>query len=907
MKKLITILLLLITTVSFAQTYSNTGTANLQRAPTAKGYIYRNNMGALGNVQWYTQHQIDSLFTINGVNIYNTDGVITGNRLVNFGNHSLDFYSQKAGFTDLNFQPHSILATVTDSVTNDNLILTAANNIGGVINYNSTGTSGAELQVDGGTVSGQQYRAVVSVFSNNKEKSIILGQNTKGIAVKDSLNGLGLQGTRLFNYAIANGKTYIQKHPLDSVSKAKADSVKGTLSGVYVPTTRTLNNGLGIKPIGDLSVNRTITVDTTEIATKQLIRSVYSGDSYSDTNTGHVPAGDANNWPNQIINISPDIANSYQINAARSGTNSGQLLQIWATDIYPHRPVNRFEKVYLFVLTGSNDAAATPFVPVDTVVAHFASIYAMGKAAGFTVVAFTVPRTGIVQRDTNIVKYNAKLLSTVGLQYDYLVRPDMLLPDPTDTTYYKSDQLHWTTAGSLVIAQGITDVLKGQNNISPIKNGVYASTNSDNPVIGSTRGQLVVGDSWGAKNSVFTFKGRGGGLPATSGATPGGGIIGRFNDQSDMVGDMYGNLANGLYLQVTNRTDQSIHYPLNLQYNGGATNLGGAVSITPLSTNGIVKTTGSTGTLAIATAGTDYQAPLVSGVNIKTINSTSLLGSSNILLQTPLTAGVDYLTPSTAASTYMPFTGGSFTGNVLMTHPSTATNNYIGWFTGGVFKWAFGTSITATTDDFIFRNVNTSQNTLTLNTSTDAATFIGTLSASLPAYSSGTNLPVIYNSTNNRFETNANLALGSGATGVTQSINDQTSKLATTAFVWYNAGNIVAAPDITATTAATVISSYTPASNGSFRIGGYLNINSVTSDVAYFYVTYTDIHSTAITEYFYPQGATDYHLGVVGDYSLPTKDFRAKGGSAISVGVALSVSSGTINYDAGTTIQQLAR
>lgn len=47
--------------ISLAQTYSNTGTANLQRAPTAKGYIYRNNMGALGNVNWYTAHQLDSL------------------------------------------------------------------------------------------------------------------------------------------------------------------------------------------------------------------------------------------------------------------------------------------------------------------------------------------------------------------------------------------------------------------------------------------------------------------------------------------------------------------------------------------------------------------------------------------------------------------------------------------------------------------------------------------------------------------------------------------------------------------------------------------------------------------------------------------------------------------------------
>ncbi len=44
--------------------------------------------------------------------------------------------------------------------------------------------------------------------------------------------------------------------------------------------------------------------------------------------------------------------------------------------------------------------------------------------------------------------------------------------------------------------------------------------------------------------------------------------------------------------------------------------------------NGIVKSNGTT--ISAATAGTDYQAPLVSGTNIKTINGTSVLGAGNI-------------------------------------------------------------------------------------------------------------------------------------------------------------------------------------------------------------------------------------------------------------------------------------
>lgn len=59
---------------ALAQTYNGTGASNLQRAATAKGYIYRNNMGALGNVNWWTKEQVDSLINIaiaSGVTSFN--------------------------------------------------------------------------------------------------------------------------------------------------------------------------------------------------------------------------------------------------------------------------------------------------------------------------------------------------------------------------------------------------------------------------------------------------------------------------------------------------------------------------------------------------------------------------------------------------------------------------------------------------------------------------------------------------------------------------------------------------------------------------------------------------------------------------------------------------------------------
>lgn len=67
---------------------------------------------------------------------------------------------------------------------------------------------------------------------------------------------------------------------------------------------------------------------------------------------------------------------------------------------------------------------------------------------------------------------------------------------------------------------------------------------------------------------------------------------------------------------------------------GNSTSLGGSVSqdsITGLSSTGIVKRT-AVNTLEIATAGTDYQAVLVSGTNIKTINGSSVLGSGDLVV-----------------------------------------------------------------------------------------------------------------------------------------------------------------------------------------------------------------------------------------------------------------------------------
>lgn len=75
-----------------------------------------------------------------------------------------------------------------------------------------------------------------------------------------------------------------------------------------------------------------------------------------------------------------------------------------------------------------------------------------------------------------------------------------------------------------------------------------------------------------------------------------------------------------------------------LVINNEGTAMGMAIHMnTPIptipSSSAILKGNGSGG-VTTATAGTDYQAPLVSGTNIKTVNSNSLVGSGNVSVGT---------------------------------------------------------------------------------------------------------------------------------------------------------------------------------------------------------------------------------------------------------------------------------
>ncbi len=110
---------------------------------------------------------------------------------------------------------------------------------------------------------------------------------------------------------------------------------------------------------------------------------------------------------------------------------------------------------------------------------------------------------------------------------------------------------------------------------------------------------------------------------------------------------------------------------------------------------------------------------------------------------------------------------------------------------------------------------------------------------------------------------------------------------------------------LSVTAAQNPVATYTDAgiSDGTYRVGAYVNITAVVTDVLQLQVTYTDQNSVGQTVTLYPVGSASANLALVQVYTFPVITIRVKMGTAITVLTILSVGGGTIAYDAGATIE----
>lgn len=114
--------------------------------------------------------------------------------------------------------------------------------------------------------------------------------------------------------------------------------------------------------------------------------------------------------------------------------------------------------------------------------------------------------------------------------------------------------------------------------------------------------------------------------------------------------------------------------------------------------------------------------------------------------------------------------------------------------------------------------------------------------------------------------------------------------------------------DLTAqTTAVSSVATFTPSANGTFRIGGYINITAVTAGIVTLKVTYTDENSQSVTQIIPLTIATTGAVGTTAtvlnsNNSATDILIRAKSGGAITV---LTTLANVATYDVGARIEQL--
>lgn len=117
-----------------------------------------------------------------------------------------------------------------------------------------------------------------------------------------------------------------------------------------------------------------------------------------------------------------------------------------------------------------------------------------------------------------------------------------------------------------------------------------------------------------------------------------------------------------------------------------------------------------------------------------------------------------------------------------------------------------------------------------------------------------------------------------------------------------------ASADVTSQTGAVTVTSYAVPGSGSFntfRVGGYVTVNSVATDILQLQVTWTDETNTSRTQPFFPIGTTTANISSNGLAPLSPYDIRVKQGTTITIATTLVVGTGSISYDAGSSIIQI--
>jgi len=227
-----------------------------------------------------------------------------------------------------------------------------------------------------GTITVSQNSINLDVFDvpTNKESSIFFNDgrptpNGTYWFIKDEIGGIGLNGAVVFPYIY--GTQYAQYSKVDSIAKAKADSVKGTISG-GVPTSRTLTiNGTTL----DLSANRTWAVGDALVANPlsqfaSTTSAQLAGVLSDETGTGVA-----------VFSASPALTGTPTVPTASPGTNTTQVAStaFVAAAVAAGGGLSASNFVTAEVPSGSINSSNTAFTLANTPTAGTVKIYRNGQ------------------------------------------------------------------------------------------------------------------------------------------------------------------------------------------------------------------------------------------------------------------------------------------------------------------------------------------------------------------------------------------------------------------------------------------------------------------------------------------------------------------------------------------------
>lgn len=186
-------------------------------------------------------------------------------------------------------------------------------------------------------------------------------------------------------------------------------------------------------------------------------------------------------------------------NPAKSGYRVDQLITLYSSDVAPLYNSATFNT--LVFLGGTNDLIQG--ADAATIQSRLTTYWQNAKTTGFKLVACTIPALGNVAAGIETIRQNVNTwIRANALTYaDKLadLAANSKLSNPNDTTYYQSDKLHYTTAGSTAELEVIFPLLG-----LPVEMGTLSANLIPDGDFASGAGGWSLGAGWSVASGKAT-------------------------------------------------------------------------------------------------------------------------------------------------------------------------------------------------------------------------------------------------------------------------------------------------------------------------------------------------------------------------------------------------------------------